>query len=205
VRTSDHSGHTRIGSARRALVLLLIACCTAAPAELVAQEMAVPVEVQVPLLVKVLAFDRTLAGGGEGDVVLGILYQGKFRTSANVAEEVRDAVKRLPKAGIGARPLRLVSIDLDDTTNLGAALARQRITVLYVTPLRAADLRDVREACRAGRVITVTGVPTYVETGLAIGIGSKAERPEIVVNLAASRAEGGDLNAQVLKLARIVE
>jgi hypothetical protein len=98
-----------------------------------------------------------------------------------------------------------VGIDLDRTPNLAAALARLQVAVLYVSPLRAADLRTVTGACRGAGVITVTGVTDYVETGLAIGIGAKGERPEIVVNLAASRAEGADLNAQLLKLARIVK
>jgi hypothetical protein len=47
-------------------------------------------------------------------------------------------------------------------------------------------------------------VPRYVETGLAIGVDMKGERPEIVINLAASRAEGADLTAHLLKLARLV-
>jgi hypothetical protein len=70
--------------------------------------------------------------------------------------------------------------------------------------LRAFDLRIVTSISRQAGVRTVTGVPRYVEGGLGIGIDLKGERPEIVVNLAASRAEGADLDAQLLKLARIV-
>jgi hypothetical protein len=203
--TSDRPGRARIGSAGVSLIAMLVALSGAPASALPAQEMAVPVEVQVPLLLKVLAFDRRLAAVADESVVLGVLYQGKFRTSANVAGEVRDAIKHLPRASVGGRPLRVVHIDLDDTASLAAALGRHAVDVLYVAPLRAADLRSVSEACRANGVRTVTGVPAYVETGLAIGIGVKAERPEIVVNLIASRAEGADLNAQLLKLARIVE
>jgi hypothetical protein len=165
----------------------------------------VPVETQVPLLVKILNFDRNMMGRPDGDIVLGILYQRKFRTSANVAEEVREAVKRLPASAVGGRRVRSVAIDLDETPDLDAVLARQQVTVLYVTPLRAADLRLLMAAARTSRITTVTGVPEYVETGLAIGIGVKGERPEIVINLTASRAEGADLDAQLLKLARIVK
>ena len=76
--------------------------------------------------------------------------------------------------------------------------------MLYVSPLRATPLRDVITASRAMRVTTVTGVPRYVESGLAIGVDMKGERPEIVINLAASRAEGADLTSHLLKLARVV-
>ena len=47
-------------------------------------------------------------------------------------------------------------------------------------------------------------MPRYVEGGLAIGVDMKGDRPEIVINLAASRAEGAELNAHLLKLARVV-
>jgi hypothetical protein len=168
-----------------------------------AQDMAVPVDVQVPLLAKILGFDRTLPGGPSDEVVLGVLFQGKYRTSANVAAEVRDAINRSQQS-IGGRPVRMVGIDLDETPNLEASLTRLHVTVLYVTPLRAIDLQALTTTTRASRIPTVTGVPEYVETGLGIGIGIKGERPEIVINLGASRAEGADLNAQLLKLARIV-
>jgi hypothetical protein len=185
-----------------AFVALAVSLCCAST--LAAQEVAVPVDVQVPLLAKVLNFDRNLTVGAADEVVLGVLYQSRYRTSANVADEVKDAVRKLPGGVIGGRRVRTVAIDLDETMNLASTLTRQQVTVLYVTPLRAADLHAVAVACRASQVTTITGVPTYVETGLAIGIGTKGERPEIVVNLAASRAEGADFNAQLLKLARIV-
>jgi hypothetical protein len=181
--------------------LVALALFVGAPASAAAQEMAVPVDLQIPLLIKILSFDRNL---GDRTVVLGVLYQRKYRASANVANEVRDAVKRLPRESAGGRPVRAVPIDLDDTPSLASALERHGVTVLYVAPLRSADLRALAAATRSSQVITVTGVPAYVETGLAIGVGVRGERPEIVINLVASRAEGADLGAQLLKLARIV-
>jgi uncharacterized protein DUF4154 len=169
-----------------------------------AQEVAVPVDVQVPLMAKILAFDRKLGEHTKDDVVLGVLYQGRFRMSASVAQEVQDAVKRLAPDAVVGRRMRSVAIDLDETPDLGATLTRHGVTVLYVTPLRAADLGAISVTSRSAGITTMTGVPSYVETGLAIGIGMRGTRPEIVINLVASRAEGADLNAQLLKLARIV-
>jgi hypothetical protein len=97
-----------------------------------------------------------------------------------------------------------VALALVDYADLAAVLQRERIDVLYVTPMRAVDFDTLKATVRASQVITVTGVPEYVERGLAIGVGVKGERPEIVINLDASRAEGAELNAQVLRIARIV-
>lgn len=181
---------------------LLVLCAGATT--LAAQEMAVPVETQVPILAKILEFNRKLAGGQEGELVIGILYQRRYRTSVNVADEVQQAVKRLPAGVVQGRKIRTVAIALDEQADLAAVLRSEEIDVLYVAPLRAADLNALRATCRASQVTTVTGVPEYVERGLAIGIGVKGERPEIVINLDASRAEGAELNAQVLRIARIV-
>lgn len=192
--------------ARRALLALLaLGLASLAPAaRLAAQDVAVPVEVQVPLFIKIFAFDRNLAAQ-PGPLVLGVLFQGKYRRSVTVAEDVRRAVSDAERKPAGGTELRIVLIDLDETPDLAETLAKHRVRVLYVSPLRAVDIRTLTAVSRLAGISTVTGVPRYVEAGLAVGLDLKGERPEIVVNLLASRAEGADLDAQLLKLARIVQ
>jgi YfiR/HmsC-like len=190
-----------------AIGLLLAGLSWLAPRVAAAQEVAVPVAVQVPILVKILNFDRKLPERAGGRLVVGVLYQGRYRTSANVADEVCRSFKDLAPAAFGgleSLERSCVAIDLDATPALDSALKRRQIQVLYVSPLRAFPLGDVIAATRAAQITTLTGVPRYVETGLAIGVDMKGERPEILVNLAASRAEGADLTAHLLKLARVV-
>lgn len=187
--------------------LLIAALAGLLPHGAVAQEVAVPVAVQIPILVKILNFDRALPGRAGGRLVVGVLFQGRYRTSANVADEVCRSLRELaPSAFGGLESLErsCVAIDLDATPALDSAIKRQRVQVLYVSPLRAFPLGDIIAISRAGQITTLTGVPRYVETGLAIGLDMKRERPEIVINLAASRAEGADLTAHLLKLARVV-
>ncbi|MFL5494852.1 MAG: YfiR/HmsC family protein [Gemmatimonadales bacterium] len=87
--------------------------------------------------------------------------------------------------------------------NLGAALLHDGVRVAYVTPLRAVPTSDVAAATREHQVVSVTGVVQYVEEGLAVAVDAKGERPQIVINLAASRAEGAAFAGQLLKLARL--
>ena len=172
-----------------------------------AQETPVPVAMQVQIMVKILNFDRRLSERLDGRLAVGVLYQGRYRTSANVGGEVCSALMGLPQAALGALEslqMTCIAIDLDETPDLAAALRRERIQVLYVSPLRAYRVEDVVAMARAGRITTLTGVPRYVENGCAIGVDMKGDRPEILINLAASRAEGAELNAQLLKLARVV-
>jgi hypothetical protein len=166
-------------------------------ASLAAQEVPVPVRVQVPLLLRIMTFDRNLAQRRTGDLVVAVLYQSRNRTSMTIAEEVTRLLGSTPGT-------EAVGIDLDHVTDLRAALAESRGRVLYVSPLRDVEISGIVGVSREAGVTTVTGVPRYVDEGIAIGLDLKAERPEIVVNLEGARAEGADFTAQLLKLARLV-
>ncbi len=168
-----------------------------------AQEMDVPVAIQMSVLLKVISFDRQLPLRAPKEVVLGIAFQSGNRASVIARDEVRQAIAAACD-GVNGVPIRVEAIDLDGEP-VAAALKRRALTHLYVTPLRAADIRALAAATRAARVTTLTGVPSYVARGLAIGVVLRGERPHILVNLDASRLEGADLAAELLKLATIVK
>jgi hypothetical protein len=178
-------------------VALAVGMSVAIPT-LAAQEVPVPVRVQVPLLFRILSFDRNLARRRAGDLVVAVLYQSRNRSSLAIAEEVTLLLGSLSST-------EAVGIDLDKVTDLRAALAQSGGQVLYVSPLRGVEISGIVRVSRGAGVTTVTGVPRYVEEGISIGLDLKAERPEIVVNLEGARAEGADFTAQLLKLARLVK
>jgi hypothetical protein len=163
-----------------------------------AQEVPVPVRVQVPLFLRIMTFDRNLPARSSGDLRIAVLYQSRNRTSQVIADEVSRAIGSTPGA-------EAVGIDLDKVSDLRTALVESRARVLYVSPLRGIDIGSIVRVSRETGVTTITGVPRYVDEGIAIGLDLKADRPEIVVNLEAARAEGADFTAQLLKLARVVQ
>ena len=195
------------GRLRRAAAVGWALTAWGAPAA--AQEPAVPVPValQIRLLSRVVRFDRNLRAASVGGpvLVLGVVYQSRNRSSADIWEAVRQTVASLGSEGFGGRPVRVVPIDLDGSRSLDEVVVAEAVRILYVAPLRKVGAAEIAVITRRHRVTSVTGVPRYVETDLAIGVDLKAERPEIVVNLAAAREEGVDLGAELLKLARIVD
>ena len=84
-------------------------------------------------------------------------------------------------------------------------MIRERTDVVYVTPLRGVELHPLVRTARAAGMTTFTGVPLYVEQGVALSIGIVRERPQIIVNLAATRAEGSDFTSQLLRLCKVIE
>lgn len=189
------------GSDGTSIVLLLL-CMLFACRPLAAQEMEVPMQVQVPILLKVISFDRHLRIRAPRDVVIGVVMQGGNRASL-VASEEAVRILSAPGTNVDGIPVRVISFDLD-RQSVGDVLNNATLTHLYVTPLRAVNIRHLAEHARAANVTTMTGVAEHLDRGLSIGVGLRAGRPKILVNVSASRAEGADLSAELLKLAELV-
>lgn len=191
---------------RRLALFFLVLTLGHWPRALPAQEMDVPASVQVPLLFKILTFDRKLGIRASGnDIVIAVVFQTGFRASVIARDQVMEALKRLRDSTISGHPVHWVAVELDDAESLKRTLVRERVDVIYVTPLRGVELDDIITAARSRGVTTFTGVPQYVERGLAIGVGIARERPEIIINLLATRAEGSDFNSQLLRVSKVIQ
>ena len=162
-------------------------------------DMDVPVARQVPLLTRVLSFDRSLEGAAP--LVVAVVYQDQNRASRQARDAFARALAARP-ATVHGRPVRLVSVEMGPS--LAGRLRRAGADVAYVTPVRGASVRSVaREAGSAG-VLTLTGVRSYVGSGVAVGVGLRDGRPEILLNRRAAEASGADLSSRLLQLATIV-
>jgi len=171
-----------------------------------AQEMAAPAEVQIPLLFKILTFDRRLGTRPPGKViVIAVVFQTGFRSSLVARNQIVDALKAMQDSTISGHPVHWVAVEWKDGEQLRLALIHERTDVVYLTPVRGVELDPITRTARAGGMTTFTGVPLYVEQGLALSVGIVRERPQIIVNLPATRAEGSDFTSQLLRLCRVIE
>jgi hypothetical protein len=94
---------------------------------------------------------------------------------------------------------------LVDVGALVAGLRQAGVDVVYLTPVRAVDVRRLAQSLGAAGILSVTGVPDYVGQGIAVGVGRRGDRPRIMVDLAAARAAGSEFAAQLLKLAEVMQ
>jgi len=169
-----------------------------------AQEMAVPVNVQVPLFLKILTFDWNLKARVGNEIVVGIVYQSKFRASLNVKDKMMNQATEYAIKKIENIPIRYISVDLDEV-NLVDAISSNKIDIIYVAPVRALGMGIITDLSRTQKILTLTGVPDYVESGISVGIGIRGEKPLIIINLPAAKAEGVDFSSQLLKLAKVIK
>lgn len=169
-----------------------------------AQEMPLPAEEQLNVLLKALTFDRNLKEHRGERLTIGIVYHGSFKKSLQAKDEMIEAFKTIPIKEIFGHSLHVVPIGLH-LISLEEAVATQDVGILYITPLDSYDIQKISELSRRKGVITLCGVPQYSEQGIAVTVGRKGETPQIIINLDAARAEGADFSSQLLKMAKIVD
>lgn len=186
---------------RPLLVTLLLMGPVGVPA-IAAQEVDVPVSIHIPILLKVLAFDRQLRLHVPKEIVVGVAFQSGNRNSARIKDEAVLALQGA-RIDLEGATLRVIAIDLDGDV-WPAILAVGNVTHLYLTPLRAVSVAALVAKTREVHVLTLSGVPQYVNDGVALGVAVRGGRPRVLVNLEAARLEGADLSAELLKLAEIV-
>lgn len=176
-------------------VWCVVLCAVSVP--VIAEDILVPMDVQLTLFEKIWKLDRTFNPGPMVNVA--VIYQQEFRPSANVVNELLAAIRA------ANLPIHCTLIDLDEQATVQQRIPSTGYDVFYVAPLRAIDVKSIAEISRKNGIKTITGVPEYVSAGLAVGIGLLKQRPLIIVNLRAARAEGSEFRTQLLKLCRVIE
>ena len=178
------------------VALLFMALATGAHAA-IEQTSAIPAGVQLLLFSKIWMFDRSVA---ENDrIVVAVLYQSTFRASEEAKDQLVDAVRA------DGLKIRCVPVALDDAGTVSEALGHVKADVFYVTEMRGVNILDVVRVSRARHIKTITVAAGYVEGGIAIGLRVLNDKPVIVVNLSAAKAEGSDLTAQLLRVSTVID
>lgn len=191
--------HTQVARVR-ALSVLALAVVFAGT--LSAQEMSVPVRKQLSLFARVLEFDRTLEDRVGAEIVFGIVFQRRFRTSLTTRDAVIEVLH--DDVQIAGLPVRYVSLEMADADELRALIIHYGIDVLYVAPLRGVSIDSIALVSQDQQVLTLSGVESYVSQGVTVGIGSHGEQTVVLINLPMAKAVGAKLSSELLKLARIV-
>jgi hypothetical protein len=171
------------------LVAMLVAASVGA-------SMLVPVDVQTELFVNIGKLDRNF--NPANGVTLGILYQAAYPESVAAKDAAIAAVKKRNL------PITCVALEVGSLSLLRKRLTETDANIVYVAPLRSVDIAEIGAITRQRGIRSVTGVPEYVDRGISVGIGLRNNRPLVIINLEAARAEGSAFSSQLLSLARIV-
>ncbi len=168
------------------------------------QEMPVPVDIQYSLFQKILTYDRNLKSRGTEKLVVGIIYQEKFRMSLVAKDNFMAAFNASATKTIEGIAIECIAINIGDSKDITEKIADADVNILYVAPLRVPPLKEIADFCTEKQILTLSGVPEYIKSGLSVGIGQKGNKPEILINLKSAKAEGSNFSSNLLKLATVL-
>lgn len=192
-------------SLRRLGLVLGLAVLVRAGVAAAAEPMPLTPDLQVPLILKILTYDRHFEAKAGPELVIGIVYAPADPSSVKAANDVSDTLYRFAGKTVKRLPIRYFLVEFTTPENLERSIAQRSISVLYVAPGNARNLAGISKVSQARGVTTTTGVPDYVKRGVSVGIGVADERPQILINLPSTRSEGSEFDASLLRIATVLK
>jgi hypothetical protein len=168
-----------------------------------AQE-SLPEELQVPLFLKILTYDRSLGGKVQDTIHIGVLYFPDNEQSQKNKDAIIENLKLNKDKTINGVPFSFMEIKFSTEKSLDEVTSEKRLNILYITSDGSNIPKEVSQITQAKRILTITGRVDYVSHGISVGLGVKEEKPQIVINLPCVRAEGSDFSANLLRLCKVV-
>jgi hypothetical protein len=169
-----------------------------------AETMALAADVQIPLLLKVLTYDRNFERKAGKELAIGIVHDPSDRDSAKATDEVGTTLFKLTSRTVKGLPLKYYTIEFTGAADLERFVKEKKISVLYLAPGNAKNLPVLLKVAEDLDLTTLTGVPDYVRRGAMVGIGVNQDKPQILINLASARAGGSDFDASLLRIATVL-
>lgn len=169
-----------------------------------AEPMALGAETQIPLLLKVLTYDRNFEKKAGKELAIGIVHDPGDRDSAKATDEVGTTLFKFTSRTVKGLPMKYYTIEFTGVADLERFVKEKKISVLYIAPGNVKGLAALLKVSEDLRLTTLTGVPDYVRRGVAVGIGLNQDKPQILINLASARAQGCDFDASLLRIATVL-
>jgi hypothetical protein len=193
----------RAGVARRLLILGLLLIPLRGIAQSTPQTGAA---LRVPVLLKVLTYDRHFESKAGEAVVVGIVYVAADPASTKDAEDVGSTFFSFKGKTLKKVPVTYEMVEYKGGPELEKTIKAKKLNVLYITPGNEKNLADLLRISQASSITTVTGVAEYVKKmpGVAIGVAFRQDnKPQIHINLPSSKSEGSEFDASLLQIADV--
>jgi hypothetical protein len=186
--------------ARRTVLLALAAFLTSESAQ--SDELTVPIDLQVDLLDRVVRFERNYAARGGAPALVVLVAKVSETASVRAAALASASITKI--GNLGARRASVTTHSFSSPAVLRSAC--HDADVVYLMPgFSRAELQAIALTFAESSVLTVGVSSADVESGAALGFELEGSKPRIVVNLRQARTQRLDFNAQLLRLARVLQ
>jgi hypothetical protein len=187
----------------RLVALLVLVACLGGSLRLDA-EVAVPPKLQVAILSRMLAYDRSFKARAGAQVKIGVLARAGDKGSTEDQAEMVKAFQAMDPSTIQGLPVIVSGHAYKDAVALTEWIEAEKVNVLYVTSGLAAQMEAIGLVCVQKKVVSTAGTRSFVEKAIAVGVVVKGENPKILVNLKTADLIGMSLDPKLLQLAEVI-
>jgi hypothetical protein len=167
------------------------------------EEIDVPAEIQVGLVVRVAAYDRNLIERAHGRVLIWVVVAHGNVDSERVAGQLAVALRKVPN--VAALPITVRIVEFASPAQLVEQCRRDGPTLLYLSAGLSDKTMAIARALDGIALLTVAAVPRYVDDGTAVlGIELRSGKPALVVHLEQARRHRIAFKPELLRLARVI-
>ncbi|MHB8878392.1 MAG: YfiR family protein [Myxococcaceae bacterium] len=158
---------------------------------------------QATLVLRILAFDRTLAARASGVVTIAVVYKEGNPHSETALSQVAGALEKAARSSsVAGLPVRVERLAWG--TNFEGELQRQGAAAVYLCPGLDEAMGAVSRATQARRVLTFSASEDYLKAGASIALVRRETKLGVVVHLANARREGADLDSNLLRIVEVI-
>jgi hypothetical protein len=165
----------------------------------------VPPDIQTPILLKIISYDNALKEKCSGTLHIGILYIQDGGESEEMKDNVIRALNKFKNVTVQGLAFDYRVIQILDKEPLNESSDLMDCQILYICSGLDARIAELSAFARHHGKTTITGIESYVRSGLSIGVVLREDKPKILINLEATKAEGVMLDSRVLQLAEIIK
>jgi hypothetical protein len=157
------------------------------------------------LMLRILAYDRSFKARADGKTApILLVYQEGNEHSETMQVDLNNVFEELSgSVTVGGLPLRISALAYTKPLALEARVLSLHPVALFVCPGLADSIPQISAVCRKRAVLSMTTTNAYLRSGLSVGLSAGEDRIHMAINLPASKAEGADLDAALLRIAEV--
>lgn len=167
------------------------------------EDVAVPVPLQIELLLKVAGYDKNLAARAPSVVRVLVLTKGGNAQSTRVGQA---AARALEGKTAGSRPVEVSTQAFTGGAALASRVKEAKLAIIYVTPgFDASEMDGIAKSLAGVSVLSAGALTRFIEGGVVLGFELVSGKPKLLVHLRRARDQSVELSSQVLKIVRVIE
>jgi len=187
---------------RMMVAIVLYVCLLRCPLRLYAEEVTVPLSMQVQLLTLVADYDKGFAERARGRTKI-VLLTSKSPDSERALTQVQTALAQIGQ--IGGQPHEESTVVFESGAALSALCRTSGISIVFLMPGLQNNIAEIKRSLDGLDVLSVASIGSYVHQGIVLGFDVVSGKPKLLVNLEQARSQKISFRSELLKMVRVVD